>query len=239
MKRMMLALLAAIAMLAASGCGDDDSGDPSGDASTDTDTDSDSDTDVDTDTDTDSDSDTDSATDSDGGVAPDMTDCEGGKLDPLTNLCWQNPPSTDAFTWADAVTYCDNLFLGSHDDWRLPMIQELISLLRGCVGGTETGDLSTSTCGVTDPDCLENSCWDADPCEWCDQLGGPDDNPEGCYWDTELEGTCYGYWSSSSYVDDESYRWYVLFNVGGAYYGDVSYIGESVTGPARCVRGGP
>jgi hypothetical protein len=206
---------------ATTGCSDDESSAPSGDASTDTDTDTDTETDTETET--------------DGGVASDMTDCDGGKLDPLTNLCWQNPPSTDEFTWNEAVTYCDGLSLAGHDDWRLPMIQELISLLRGCVGGTETSDLSTSTCGVTDPDCLVyDACWDSacSDCEWL--LGGPDDDPVGCYWDPTLAGECNSYWSSSSLAYSAYDMWIVVFDFGYVVNNDKSHATY-----ARCVRGGP
>jgi hypothetical protein len=143
-----------------------------------------------------------------------MTDCEGGKLDSVTNLCWENPPSTGGFNWNEALTYCDDLTVGGHDDWRLPMIQELISLLRGCVSGTTTGDLSRSQCGVIEPGCLDyDECWDA-RCGYCEYEGGSDDESDGCYWDPALAGICGDYWSSSSGADNWLYGWDVRFGYG-------------------------
>ena len=175
------------------------------------------------------DSDADSDTDAAGCVAG------GNWYDTATALCWQNPPSTDMLTWDEVVAYCEGLSLGDYDDWRLPLIQELMSLLRGCVNGTATGDLSASDCGVSDPDCLEYSCWGTGTaCITCEIAAGPDDDPAGCYWDPALAGTCWAYWSSSSYAYDVSYAWGVDFN-GGYVVG----LGKSGTFYARCVRGGP
>jgi hypothetical protein len=211
---------AAFAVVALFGCGHVSSitEDASGDSDSDSDTDSDTGTDTDTDTDTDA----------------DACSASGTWYDWETGLCWQNPPSDDEVTWADAVSYCDGLSLGSHDDWRLPKIQELISLLRGCVNGTATGDLSTSDCGVTDPVCLGDECWDYPTCSSCGLLAGPDDDPNGCYWDPALAGTCFWYWSSSSHASDVSDAWAVGF-AGG----DVGNGAKSGTFYYRCVRGGP
>jgi hypothetical protein len=227
--------LAAFAVVALFGCGhvssiaEDASGDSDADGGAGTDTDVDADADADTDSDTDGDTDSDSDSDTD----VDACSASGTWYDWETGLCWQNPPSVDSFNWNNAATYCNDLSLGGYDDWRLPMIQELISLLRGCVGGTATGDLSTSDCGVSDPDCLEDACCDG-ACDSCDALGGPDDDPAGCYWDPALAGNCWGYWSSSSYATNVSYAWGVSFN--GGY---VDFDDKSLAGYARCVRSGP
>jgi len=186
----------------------------------------------DSDADADADSDTDSDSDSDAAVAVNMTDCAGGKLDPATNLCWQNPPPNVTYMWSDAVSYCDDLSLGGHNDWRLPKIQELISLLRGCVDGRATGDSSRSPCGVTDPDCLGSGCG-ANHCGGCTSGEGP--GLDGSYWDPALSGNDDFYGSSSSYADDTSYAWVVDF-----YYGLVGANGKA-NGDVyvRCVRLGP
>ena len=181
------------------------------------------------------DTDADSDSDSDTVQAPAMIDCDGGKQDPNTGLCWQNPPSENTQTWADALTYCDSLSLGGFDDWRLPMIQELISLLRGCVDGLNTGDLSISSCAVTDPGCLENACSDSG-CWYCDLLEGPDHNPWGCYWDPALAGQCEWdlFWSSSSVASDEYSVWSV-----GFYSSTVNCSSKNNMNLVRCVRDGP
>jgi len=204
----------------------DSDADTDGDGDSDSDSDTDTDTDVDSDMDTDSDTDTESSTD-------DGCSASGNWYDVATGLCWQNPPSIGAFSWDESLSHCDGLSIGGYDDWRLPMIQELVSLIRGCLDGLETGDLSTSACGVTDPECLGDECDDSD-CGSCDYWGGPDDDPDGCYWDTGLTGTCGTYWSSSPLADSTTFAWYVHFPQGHVYVNS-----EWSDGYARCVRGGP
>ncbi len=53
----------------------------------------------------------------------------GTMMDNLTGLIWAKSPLTLLRTWADALSYADNLALGGHDDWRLPNINELESLV--------------------------------------------------------------------------------------------------------------
>jgi hypothetical protein len=210
--------------------------DADADADADADTDADSDSDTDADTDTDADADADADTDTDTGTGTDSgNDCtdDGVWYDNTSGLCWQNPPLGGTFSWSDAVAHCDGLSLGGFYDWRLPLIQELISLIRGCAGDIETGDLSTSACGVTDPGCLEIECVDSDSgCGYCDIFEGPDDDPSGCFWDPELGGACdWFYWSSSSCTTYMTTAWYVFFG-----YGSVDDFVKTSTGNARCVR---
>jgi hypothetical protein len=211
--------------------GTDTGADTDSDTDTGTGTESGTDTDTDSDTSTDSGSDTDTDTDSDTGIG--MSDCDGGVLDPSSNLCWQNPPPDSWISWDDAVATCDALTAGGHEDWRLPMIQELISLLQGCVNGVETADSSASECAVTDPDCLASEC-SSSGCENCETYGGPDDDPPGCFWAPELGGECSGYWSSSPRTDEVDDFW-----VGNYQYGFVFFIDVASLAFVRCVREGP
>lgn len=48
--------------------------------------------------------------------------------DNCTNLVWQKE-SGDSMTWADANSYCSALVLASQNDWRLPSISELNSII--------------------------------------------------------------------------------------------------------------
>ncbi len=50
--------------------------------------------------------------------------------DNLTGLVWaENANGAGTLNWAAAVTYCNNLELGGFDDWRLPNVKELMSLI--------------------------------------------------------------------------------------------------------------
>jgi len=141
------------------------------------------------------------------------------------NLIWQDPPSSDYMTWEEAKTYCNDLTFDGHDDWRLPTISELRSLIRGC-DGTELG----GACGVTD-DCLDSTCWNEDACQGCDELAGPGSG--GAYWPNGMSGEITWYWSSSLLADASHAHdaWYV-----GFHYGVIAdYYGDDVLA-ARCVR---
>jgi hypothetical protein len=157
-----------------------------------------------------------------------MTNCDGGKLDPSTSRCWQDPPSSELYEWEYAVTYCDGLDLGGHDDWWLPSVSELRGLVRGCAGTAAGGD-----CGVTD-DCTDEGCWD-EPCDDWSDLGGP--GTGGCHWDAKLSGECDWYWSSSTQTSDTipmeaSPAWGISFSGGYIYYSDKTSLHY-----VRCVRG--
>ncbi len=58
--------------------------------------------------------------------------------DPVSGLCWQEPPSAQPFTWQAAAAHCEALGL------RLPKIQELRSLLRGCAKDGSVRDRRTA-----------------------------------------------------------------------------------------------
>jgi len=132
----------------------------------------------------------DADSDDDGGadVDVDAGTCAGGWLDPTSGLCWQDPPDGTRRNWDDAQAYCEGLALAGRDDWHLPTISELRSLVRGCPG-TETGGL----CGVIDS-CFA-TCWN-DACHGCEPEGGP--GMEGAYWPPDLRGEVHVYLSSSS-----------------------------------------
>lgn len=53
---------------------------------------------------------------------------DGTVTDDGTGLTWQqNCPGK--MTWKNALEYCENLSLGGHNDWRLPSIKEIFSLV--------------------------------------------------------------------------------------------------------------
>jgi len=187
----------------------------------DTDTDGDTDTDTDTDADSDSDSDTDTDTEVDTDIASTCPD-SGNWFDETTGLCWLNSSPTEEGVWNEAQAYCEELVEGGFSNWRLPLIQELISLIRGCY---------TLECGLSDPDCVNNSCYGPE-CWCCPELEGPDTDPAGCYWDPALAGDCVWYWSASQNPDEPTNAWFVSFETAMVEDHDLG-VNLSI----RCVRG--
>jgi len=49
--------------------------------------------------------------------------------DNVTGLEWQQATAPGIYTWQQALDYCDALSLGGRDDWRLPTINELSTLV--------------------------------------------------------------------------------------------------------------
>lgn len=46
-----------------------------------------------------------------------------------TGLMWQRRHHDVPLSWSDAVSYCDGLSLGGHEDWRLPRVKELLTIV--------------------------------------------------------------------------------------------------------------
>ncbi len=162
--------------------------------------------------------------DSDSSDGDSLGNCEWGWGDSTSGLCWQNPPSSSTMFASDAVTHCEDMTFGGHNDWRLPDIDELRSLIRGCeVNGSD------GACGVTDPGCLnKGTCRDG--CTSCAERGGP--GKEGCYWDGAIDGPCTSkFWSSSTVEADSEKVWFVNFADG-----DVSFNPGNSGYSVRCVR---
>ncbi|MBI5185204.1 MAG: DUF1566 domain-containing protein [Nitrospinae bacterium] len=61
---------------------------------------------------------------------PSYTDNGDGTVtDNVTTLVWQQKDDAIGRTWDEAGTYCGALSLGGYDDWRLPSINELESIV--------------------------------------------------------------------------------------------------------------
>ena len=66
---------------------------------------------------------------------PRFTDHEDGTVtDELTGLMWGQAPhglagNSGGMNWSDALTFCNALSHAGHDDWRLPNVRELQSLI--------------------------------------------------------------------------------------------------------------
>ena len=129
---------------------------------------------------------------------------DGTVSDIQENRMWTQEDAGTDMSWADARTYCLNLSLAGYSDWRLPLIQEIRSLIDGCSGREEGG-----SCPVVDPDCLESDCRVISECGGCSNDGGPGEH--GCYWHMGVwEGQCgRRHWSSSEVSDNTERAWFV------------------------------
>lgn len=132
-------------------------------------------------------------------------------------LCWQEPPGPELLQWSEASAYCEGLGL------RLPTVQELASLVRGC---------PAALCPVEDPGCLSLACRAAPECQGCAMFGGP--GPGGCYWDPALTGPCDWYWTASGVDGGPFDAWFVYFQSGSVDYG-----AQAIPKQVRCVRSQP
>ncbi len=150
-----------------------------------------------------------------GGSTGAVDACSFKDLD--AKLCWQEPPAPELLQWNEASGYCDGLGL------RLPTVQELASLVRGC---------PAAMCPVEDPGCLSLACRAAPECQGCAMLAGP--GPGGCYWDPALTGPCDWYWTSSGVDGGPFDAWFVYFQSGSVDYG-----AQSIPKQVRCVRSEP
>ncbi len=136
--------------------------------------------------------------------------------DPETHLTW----SVLSFDeWSDAVSYCDELEEGGYDDWRLPTIDELRTLIQNCEGAQANG-----ACPISDPDSLAGTLLSSEDCE-CESEG----NKKGFYSKLGDNGM---FWSSSLRDEDPDHdTWVVSFETGSVGYAEKDYIRDF-----RCVR---
>jgi len=166
--------------------------------------------------------------------------------DPATNLTWQDPQkdgydnADGGVEPADAIRYCEEVAFGGYNDWRLPTIEELRTLVRGNPGTETGGECPLVNDGVSsdmnNPACAPNTLF-----------GGPGTGTaEGCYWPPELAGTCnkpdpavnlyLEYVSSTRCPDEPTKGWYgvIMFESGAVCWNHINTIAD-----VRCVRTGP
>lgn len=187
-------------------------------------------------------------------------------VDPDTYLIWENPMGNKGAggmgpKQADAVIYCENLFLAGADDWRLPTISELRTIARGVSTVAKDGKCpTTDTC--TDQDTCnkdkDNTQGFGNSCLGCygldEEKYNPDDayltaddclksdrqlTNESCYRVPILRGPCNGTWSSTPNTGTAGSLakafWYLNFK-GGLINSDSDTL--SGANWVRCVRAG-
>ncbi len=123
--------------------------------------------------------------------------------DESTGLTWQ-VASVCCMNERNAKNYCESLSWAGFDGWRLPTIDELRSLVRGCEDTAAAG-----ACGVHD-DCNLTTCW-TDACLGCEAEEGPN---AGCYGEPNLPGVCERYWSSTLGGEGVGIAYGFFFDIG-------------------------
>jgi len=137
------------------------------------------------------------------------------KLEIKHDLQWSNKAS-EKMKWKNAVNYCRNLTEGGFDDWRLPNIDELRTLIIDNPD-TETG----GTCKISEKN--HQLSYKKD---WTVVCNGRENKKHSKLNDTGL------FWSSSVLTDFSDDRWNVGFNTGRISNASMDeYIS------VRCVRG--
>ncbi len=165
--------------------------------------------------------------------------CENGKckdldsdhewVDHNTGLMWEATPMSKHIKWDEADAYCKALELDGYTGWRIPTIDELRTLIRGCQHTVVGGDCKVSV------SCASDTCGDTDACrEACLEGEGPGDND--CYWPVVwIKGTCNngGFWSSTLDTSQAATVWEVRFNTGA-----IRSESKNWKDYVRCVRNG-
>jgi AAA ATPase containing von Willebrand factor type A (vWA) domain len=138
------------------------------------------------------------------------------------NNMW-SPRSPDQMLITDASPYCRNLTAYGFDDWRLPTISELRTLIQNCPN-TETG----GQCELTDSCSDYKECWTKSDCfsDFCPSGG-----------DYSKFGDTGWYWSSSGYqppsaeIDDRGSAYGVNFS-DATMANTIGWVPMNV----RCIR---
>jgi hypothetical protein len=122
---------------------------------------------------------------------------DGTVTDNNTGLMWQQTPNYDRMDYYDALDYVDELDTGDYDDWRLPTIKELYSLLYsdGSLGTTSSNSIPYLDTDYFDFEYDENMMYAAQ--YWSSNIylieGIQDDGKEGAFGMNFADGHIKGY----------------------------------------------
>lgn len=172
--------------------------------------------------------------------------------DDTTGICWQDPQK-DAYdledpglTQPDALRYCEELVMGGYDDWRLPNIDEMRTVIAGNPPVEADGECPMTE-GSSREDMGAEACGPIASCE------GP--GMGSCYWIPEFTGTCCDkpdpasvghpleFVSSTVASDNEDWVGCVLYDNGAVVfnhihsYADVRCVREAPNPPVMCEAG--
>ena len=157
--------------------------------------------------------------------------CENGaclKLtwtDPTTNLVWMYNSAEQSMYLPEAGPYCDSLTLAGLDDWRLPTVGELRSIISGC-SASVTGGI----CTVTDTCAAQTSGCNVEYCSGCANDAGPNGQ---WYLSVALMPHYSRELTSTVYKQITDYYYAVDYHTGQIGSGAKS----AMVGGVRCVRG--
>lgn len=146
-------------------------------------------------------------------IAANGLEWQNGRIDEVLNK-WKFE-LLQVEKWDKAKEYCENLNYAGHDDWRLPDLTELKSLVNGCA--------KTNECKVD----ADNAGYSSNFTKVCDGCGS------GNYLPAELSQQIDdSYWTSTNDPTKTNRVWAINFMTGAVFY---SY--DSAHHYARCVRG--
>lgn len=157
----------------------------------------------------------------------------------VTGLMWQSYTEGDVLTYLKQVTYekaeqyCADLEWAGFNDWRLPTIDELRTIVEGYDDVEQYG-----RCKVT-AKCLEYACKEKGATDENDHPCANNENqhtgpgPDGCYWSAVWhERFCGPHWSTSRVTTAQNEVWVLDFYTPAIY--DIFTTGS--TAFPRCVR---
>ena len=143
--------------------------------------------------------------------------------DPDSGVTWARAPAGQTLPFDKAQARCEALTLDGHDDWVLPSVEAIRSLIRDCPTTVTGGACKVSSL------CAEPGCF-GEPCFGCAFLKG---ERRGCYWPDALGRDCDWVWSSTEVAGRPGFVWFADYP-----YGFVLPISKDYEMGAWCVRGG-
>ncbi len=147
--------------------------------------------------------------------------CSGAAVlfDTATGYCWMKNQTTTGSSYRQAVEYCENSRAGGYDDWRMPTIRELRSLIKGCNGTVAT---ESAPCKVGDFSTQKD--YNDKACHGCEA------NLPACYQSKEAGGCLGRVWSASGVSGYQGTVAFPTGNISTTYPSAVTHM------YVRCIR---